>query len=302
MKCLKVQSPTGLFLHNFYWHLTVFFGGDVSLSKDTITELYKNLSLETLSGNQNIELEKVSDLTAHINFKMKHSILSNINDQGRATKKSNENIKITYEFFKKPSDEEEFEGQIIEDILEPYEHKKIENPYVPPTPQDAQTIENETKTTSEFNNVDATATKQKRDDYYDKLFDDITDEGDRRQIIDDVVKTEDIFVDDNYLFDNDDTQETKTICDYVLDDIDRNNVLFEHVPVDDTPNYLSLPDPLPSFSDFLLPKNKSKKKAAKIFFKKYQKMRQNREKVKKAAKISIQKLKNARYIKTDHNK
>ena len=180
--------------------------------------------------------------------------------------------------------------------------KKIENPYVSPTLQDAQTIENETKTVSEFNNVDATTTKQKRDDYYDKLFDDITDEGDRRQIIDDVVKTEDIFIDDNYLFDNDDTQETKTICDYVLDDIDRKNNLFEHVPVDDTPNYLSLPDPLPSFSDFLLPKNKSKKKAAKNFFKKYQKMRQNREKVKKAAKISIQKLKNARYIKTDHNK
>ena len=137
-----------------------------------------------------------------------------------------------YEFFKKPSDEEEFEGQIIKDILEPYEHKKIENPYVPPTPQDTQTIENETKneiddflkTVSEFNKVDAAATKQKRDDYYEKLFDDIMDEGDRRQIIDDVVKTENIFIDDNYLFDNDDTQETKNICDYVLDDIDTNDV------------------------------------------------------------------------------
>ena len=90
MKCLKIQSPTGLFLYNFYRHLTFFFGGNVSLSKDAITELYKNLSLETLSGNQNIEFEKVSDLTAPINFKMKHSILSNIDDQDRATKKNNE--------------------------------------------------------------------------------------------------------------------------------------------------------------------------------------------------------------------
>ena len=87
-------------------------------------------------------------------------------------------------------------------------------------PQDAQTIENETKnkfddflkTVSEFNKVEAAATKQERDDYYDKLFDDIMDKGNRRQIIDDIVKTEVIFIGDNYLFDNDDTQETN-ICD-----------------------------------------------------------------------------------------
>ena len=58
--------------------LNIFFGADVKLSKDAIAELYKNLSFETLCGNQNTEFEKVSDLTAHINFTMKHSILSNI--------------------------------------------------------------------------------------------------------------------------------------------------------------------------------------------------------------------------------
>ena len=173
--------------------------------------------------------------------------------------------KKKHEFFKKPSDEEEFEGQIIEDILEPNEHKKIENPYVLPTPQDAKTIENETA--SEFNNVDTATTKQKRDDYCDKLFDDITGEGDTRQIIDDIVKTKDIFIDDNYFFDHDYIQETKNICDYVLDDIDTNDVLFEDVPVDDMPSYPSPPDPLPSFSDILLPKNKSKKKIAKKILK-----------------------------------
>ena len=55
-----------------------FFGGDASLAKDTMTELYKNLSFETLCRNQNTEFEKVPDLNAHINFTMKHSILSNI--------------------------------------------------------------------------------------------------------------------------------------------------------------------------------------------------------------------------------
>ena len=32
-------------------------------------------------------------------------------------KKNNEDVKSTYEFFKKPSDEEEFEDKIIEDII-----------------------------------------------------------------------------------------------------------------------------------------------------------------------------------------
>ena len=86
MGYLKLQSHTVFSLYNFI-NTYNFFGRDVILSKDTITELYKNLSLETLSGHQNIDFEKVSDLTAHINFKMKRSILSNIDDQDRATKK-----------------------------------------------------------------------------------------------------------------------------------------------------------------------------------------------------------------------
>ena len=85
--------------------------------------------------------------------------------------KSNKKVKKkTYGFLRKPSAGEEFEGQIIEDILEPYEPKEIENSCVSFTPQDAQTIETETKneidnflkTVSEFNKVNAAATKQKR--------------------------------------------------------------------------------------------------------------------------------------------
>ena len=76
----------------------------------------------------------------------------------------------------------------------------------------------------------------------------------------------------------------KNICDYVLDDVDTNDVLFEDVRVDDTANCPSPPDPLPSFSDILFPKNKSKNNVVKNFLKKYQQMRQNRDRVKKAAK------------------
>ena len=57
------------------------------------------------------------------------------------------NVKDTYEFLKKPSDEDDFECEIVEDILkdEPYEHKKVETPYVEPTLQDAATADDQIK-------------------------------------------------------------------------------------------------------------------------------------------------------------
>ena len=101
---------------------------------------------------------------------MKHSTLLNLENQDKDTKKNNENVKNTYEFYKKLSDEDPFEKQIIEDIIknESYEHKNIETPYVQTTVQDAQTVEDEIKneignflqTASEFNEIDAAATRQ----------------------------------------------------------------------------------------------------------------------------------------------
>ena len=125
-----------------------------------------------MSGEQQVEFDKISDLTAHVNFKMKHSILPNIDDQDEAIKTNNGNVKDTYEFFKKSSDEDDFEREIVEDILkdEPCEHKKIETPYVEPTVEDAATAEDQVnkeiddflQLASEFNKVDAAATKQKK--------------------------------------------------------------------------------------------------------------------------------------------
>ena len=125
-KMLKGTEYHGLVSVQFLSALNFFFGGDVQLSKDTITELYENLSLETLSGERQAKFDKISELTSNIDFKMKHSILTNNDDQGNVVKTSNGNIKDTYEFFKKPSDEDDFEREIVEDILKhgPYEHKK----------------------------------------------------------------------------------------------------------------------------------------------------------------------------------
>ena len=111
-------------------------------------------------------------MTGHRNFKVKRSILANIDDQNEAIRTSNKNIKGRYEFTKKTSNEDSFEDQIVENILkyEPYEHKKVETPYVAPTVVDATTIEAQVnkeiddflQLASEFYKVDAAATKQKK--------------------------------------------------------------------------------------------------------------------------------------------
>ena len=103
---LKDTESHGLVFVQF--SLNLFFSGGIQLSKETITELYKNLSLETLSGKHQVEFDKISEQTTHINFKMKHSILANIDDQEKAVKTNTEKVKDTYEFFKKPSDENDF--------------------------------------------------------------------------------------------------------------------------------------------------------------------------------------------------
>ena len=46
----KDTKSHGLVSLQYLSALNIFFGGDVSLSKDAITELYKNLSFKTLSG------------------------------------------------------------------------------------------------------------------------------------------------------------------------------------------------------------------------------------------------------------
>ena len=74
----KYKKSLGFVFLKLLSVFTTFFGGVVKLSKDTIIELYKNISLEMLSGSQKIEFEKNSDLAPHISFKVRHSILSNL--------------------------------------------------------------------------------------------------------------------------------------------------------------------------------------------------------------------------------
>ena len=96
--------------------------------------------------------------------------MSNIKWQASADENSNENVKEAHEFLKKTGDDEKLEEQIIEDAFRSLKHVKTDSPYVPPTAQDAVTIEKETKTEAndfvktalEFNKVDRAATRQKK--------------------------------------------------------------------------------------------------------------------------------------------
>ena len=61
----KDTKSHGLISLQFLSALNLFFVGDIRTSKDVITELYKYLSLKTLSWKQQIEFQKISDLSAH---------------------------------------------------------------------------------------------------------------------------------------------------------------------------------------------------------------------------------------------
>ena len=82
----------------------------------------------------------------------------------------------------------------------------------------------------EFSEIDSAAIEEKRQVNIIDLFDYVED--DKSQVINDGPKTEDIFIDDNYLFDSFDKQEVKDISNDVSNDIDlnQNKVLFQYLP------------------------------------------------------------------------
>ena len=112
------------------------------------------------------------------------------------------------------------------------------------------------------------------DDYSNDLLDDLTKQ--RRQ-------------ETNYWWwdiDSGDEQETKNLCDYVLDDVDQNDILFEQEP-----NVVSKTEQQTPFLEIMLPKDKYRRSLTKKIKKKYQTQRQKRETIKRASKKAIEELK-----------
>ena len=114
----KDTNSHGLVSLQFLCALGVLFGTDKSISKSAITELYQNLSYETLSGAR--DFQAVSDLILEVNFQVKHLTLLN-RKRKEEDSESNLKIKEKRDFFERP---DQFEEELVEDLFKPLEHKK----------------------------------------------------------------------------------------------------------------------------------------------------------------------------------
>ena len=150
-------------------------------------------------------------------------------------KKSDNDIKNSHEFFDEGYDEQKFEDELKEDFFKQLDLIKTKDEYVEPTVQDTEIIEKETKKedneflelATKFNEVNIAATEQKKHDHFDRLIYDIFD---NKPILDASPKIEDIFINDDCLFDESDEQETKDISNDIINNTNTNEVLLEDLP------------------------------------------------------------------------
>ena len=62
------KKPHDLLSFQFLCALDIFFGGNITLSNNALTELYYNVSYEVLSGGRDLKFERISDLTANMSY------------------------------------------------------------------------------------------------------------------------------------------------------------------------------------------------------------------------------------------
>ena len=114
-------------------------GNDHSLIKNATTELYYNLSYMTLSGARDFKFDAVSDLTARLSILLKQSTIGN--QKLREIKNHAVTKKINVDRIFEPKIEDPLDD-VIEIIDQPdLEHKKSMYPYVEPTLQTADEID-----------------------------------------------------------------------------------------------------------------------------------------------------------------
>ena len=99
LEMFKDTSSLGLVSLQFLCALGIFFRIDKSIPKSAITELYKNLSYETLSSARDLYFQAVSDLILEVNFQIKRSTLLNRKRKEEEDNKRNLKIKEECGFF-----------------------------------------------------------------------------------------------------------------------------------------------------------------------------------------------------------
>ena len=101
----------------------------LSIPKHAISELYRNLSYETLSGPQDLEFEEISNLVGEMKMKIKNATFSNIERKEKQDKKSSLGIKDSHYFLEMA---EKFAEKLKKDSFKGLKHKQIEHFYVEP--------------------------------------------------------------------------------------------------------------------------------------------------------------------------
>ena len=113
----------GLVSIQFLCVLGKFFEVDLSILKQTITELYMNLSYETLSKARDVNFDAVADLTAKLYFAIKKGMLENINRQEEEHQQTIDQINDSRGFTDKTKDEK-FKKELEDYLKTDLEHKK----------------------------------------------------------------------------------------------------------------------------------------------------------------------------------
>ena len=140
-----------------------------------------------------------------------------------------------------------------------------------------------------YNEIDDTATEQKKQNYFINLFDDVLDEDNP---FNDTVETEDIFVDEN-LLDDTDQKEIKKISEDVLQDtnLDQDEALFVDLPEEWPEKVKITAKKITSNARLEMVANRIKKR--------YQRQKQIKGRLKKANKKTTEWLKKVGYLETD---
>ena len=93
------NSHGGLASVQFICALGVFFGVNIEIIKNTISELHQNLSYKTLSGAKDFEYNAIFDIITELSFQIKTSTLQNRKQQREDDIKTNEKINNDCSFF-----------------------------------------------------------------------------------------------------------------------------------------------------------------------------------------------------------
>ena len=155
---------------------------DHSLTKNSRTELYSNLSYITLSKARDFRFEAVSDLVAKLSFLLKKATLQNIEETEKGHRQNAININDGRLFNPKIKDPLDTVTEILDDP--DAEHKKEMFPYVLPQVQTPKEIETETNLVDDefinlktkFDEVNDVVTELKKQQKITDLIDDVIDE------------------------------------------------------------------------------------------------------------------------------